>query len=278
MKIYNTSKGIVVKRSEHWFLFDRINWNDLVFAEDIEDLIEAKIKSNKLTESSAGKIMDTGLLPPIGIQEIWAAGVTYFRSREARMEESKKYGGDNFYDRVYDADRPEIFFKANPYRVVGHNQKIRIRKDSSWNVPEPELTVLVSPNRKIQGFTVGNDVSSRSIEGENPLYLPQAKCYDKSTAIGPGLLVKRYLPNETKIAMTINRDGKEIFNGSTSLENMKRNIEELIEYLFRECSFPKGVYLMTGTGIIPGNDFSLKKDDIVQIEIDSVGKLINQVE
>jgi len=222
---------------------------------------------------------DTDFLPPIVSQEVWAAGVTYRRSKAARMEESQDSGGAAFYDQVYDAERPELFPKAVSHRVVGHMQTVRTRSDSHWNVPEPELTVLVSPGGRIQGYTVGNDVSSRDIEGENPLYLPQAKVYDRSCAIGPGLLVTdQELPDETSISLRVQRGEDAVYQGSTSLLEMKRSCQELIDYLLRECSFPYGCFLMTGTGIVPPSNFSLKSGDSIRIEISGVGILINEVE
>ena len=218
------------------------------------------------------------LLTPIGSQEIWAAGVTYHSSRLARMEESKDAGGGDFYSRVYGADRPEIFFKATPARTVGPGKEFRIRKDSTWDVPEPELTLFVTSSGKIVGYTVGNDVSSRSIEGENPLYLPQANTFDGCACLGPCLYVpEEPLSSKTKIEMTIERSGSEVFSDQTSLEQMKRSPEELVSFLFRETSFPGGVFLMTGTGIVPGTDFTLMAEDKVSIEIESIGTLINFV-
>jgi len=219
------------------------------------------------------------LLPPIGNQEVWAAGVTYYSSRLARMEESQDAGGGDFYSRVYQADRPEIFFKATPSRVVGHNQPFRIRQDSSWDVPEPELTLFATSLGEIVAYTIGNDVSSRSIEGENPLYLPQAKTYDKCACLGPGLYIpKEPLSLESTISIEILRSDQVLFSGQTSLSQMKRSPEELIGFLFRETSFEKGVFLMTGTGIVPDNNFSLQQGDIVSISIDLVGNLVNSVE
>ncbi len=217
--------------------------------------------------------------PPIQNQEVWAAGVTYFRSRTARMEESKSAGGGDFYDRVYNAPRPELFMKSTPHRVVGPFAAVRIRRDSKWNVPEPELTLLVSPSGKTLGYTIGNDMSSRDIEGENPLYLPQAKTYDRCCALGPAILVTRdLLPASTGISIAIRRDKEEVFRGSTTLAEMKRKPEELVEYLFREASFPNGCFLMTGTGVVPPDSFTLQPGDRVDIAIDGIGTLINFVE
>jgi 2-dehydro-3-deoxy-D-arabinonate dehydratase len=204
--------------------------------------------------------------------------VTYLRSRAARMEESKSAGGGDFYDRVYNAARPELFFKANPSSVVGHQAKVAIRKDAKWSVPEPELTLMVSPGGKILGYTVGNDMSSRDIEGENPLYLPQAKVYHRSCALGPAVLISSNpLPSSTKIQLEILRSGQMAFSDSTTLANMKRNPAELVEYLYRENVFPNGCFLMTGTGIVPPDAFTLSEGDEIRITVDGVGTLINTV-
>jgi 2-dehydro-3-deoxy-D-arabinonate dehydratase len=219
------------------------------------------------------------LHPTIGTQEVWAAGVTYYRSRTARMEESKSAGGGDFYDRVYEAERPELFFKATPHRVRGHGEAVRIRGDARWNVPEPELALVVSSTGKIVGYTVGNDMSSRDIEGENPLYLPQAKVYDGSCALGPAVLVTPDgLGSSTEIAISIRRDGREVFAGSTTLAAMKRKPEELVGFLFRENSFPAGCVLLTGTGIVPPDAFTLTSSDEIAIEIGGIGTLVKYVE
>ena len=217
-------------------------------------------------------------LPPIGSQEVWAAGVTYFRSRTARMEESEDSGGDRFYDLVYEAERPELFFKATAPRVRGHQEKIRVRADSTWDVPEPELTLAINADGEVFGATIGNDVSSRSIEGENPLYLPQAKVYRGSCAIGPALTVGANLQPSVKIHSQIVRGGDQVFEGESDLGQIKRGFDELAGFLFRENEFPLGAYLMTGTGIVPGSDFSLQSGDVVNISIDGLGTLSNEVE
>ncbi len=209
---------------------------------------------------------------PIGTQEGWAAGVTYLRSRTARMEESKDAGGGTFYDKVYHAERPELFFKGTPHRVAAPGTPVRIRRDSKWNVPEPELTLAINRHGRIFGYTVGNDMSSRDIEGENPLYLPQAKVYDRSTALGPAILVTAEpLPPTTTIALEIRRAGAAVFSGATQISQIKRKFTELAEFLFRDNTFPQGAFLMTGTGIVPPETFSLQKDDVVRIE---VGELV----
>ena len=215
------------------------------------------------------------LLAPLDVQEVWASGVTYLRSKVARMEESQD-GGD-FYDKVYDAERPELFLKATPSRVVGPGQPIRIRRDSTWDVPEPELTLVLSSSGAIVGYTVGNDVSSRSIEGENPLYLPQAKYFDGCCALGPVIEVADAPFAVREIRLAIERDGKTTFTGQTSTAQMRRKIEELAAYLFRELTFPDGVFLMTGTGIVPPDDWTLQSGDVVTIEIENIGVLQNFV-
>jgi 2-dehydro-3-deoxy-D-arabinonate dehydratase len=216
-------------------------------------------------------------LAPIDRQEVWAAGVTYKRSQVARMEESET--GASHYDRVYTADRPELFFKANPARVAGPGQPVRVRSDSRWSVPEPELTLVVTPELKLAGFTIGNDMSARDIEGENPLYLPQAKVYDACCALGPCILVPEApldLPR-TQIVLTIARDGREVFRGDTNLGQMARSFDDLIRWLGRDNSFPHGAFLLTGTGIVPPDDFTLQNGDSVSIEITGIGTLTNPV-
>jgi 2-dehydro-3-deoxy-D-arabinonate dehydratase len=218
-------------------------------------------------------------LAPIDAQEVWAAGVTYYRSRAARMAESEVAGGGSFYDRVYAAERPELFFKALAHRVAGPGEKVRIRRDSKWNVPEPELALVISPEGKITGYTIGNDMSSRDIEGENPLYLPQAKVYDRSCALGPAILVSDDpMPSTTSVALEIRRGGGVVFSDSTTLAAMKRRPEELVEYLYRETSFPNGCILLTGTGVIPPDTFTLQSGDEIAISIDGIGTLRNTVE
>lgn len=219
----------------------------------------------------------TRLLPPIEHQEVWAAGVTYKRSRAARMEEST--GAADCYDRVYASPRPELFFKGTPHRVVGPGDAIRIRGDSNWNVPEPELTLVISSENKLVGFTVGNDVSSRDIEGENPLYLPQAKLYNQSCALGPWVTLPVGMPprEEIGIRLTIRREHAAVYQGETSIAQMARTFENLIGWLTRENSFPNGVFLLTGTGIVPDSNFTLLPGDLVEIVIDGIGPLVNTV-
>jgi 2-dehydro-3-deoxy-D-arabinonate dehydratase len=218
------------------------------------------------------------ILAPIESQELWAAGVTYLRSKAARAAESREAGGEIFYDRVYEADRPELFFKATAHRVAPPGGTVRLRRDSAWNVPEPELVLAVNAHGSIFGVTVGNDVSSRSIEGENPLYLPQAKVYRGSASLGPRLVITDQLPPAgTGIHMLVLRDGATVFEGETQLAQMRRSLESLVEWLLREDQFPSGCYLMTGTGIVPGDDFTLRVGDEIRIRIDGIGTLVNHV-
>lgn len=215
------------------------------------------------------------LLPPIEpMQEVWASGVTYLRSREAREAESDT---KDVYERVYQAERPELFLKAIGWRVVGHQSPIHIRRDSHWNVPEPELTLVVNSQQEIVGFCIGNDVSSRDIEGANPLYLPQAKIYNGSAALGPGiLLAEAEQLRDLPIRIEIIRSNKAIFQAETRSSQMKRSLEELVAFLGRELDFPQGVFLMTGTGIVPPDEFTLQPDDVVRINIGSL-RLENEV-
>lgn len=278
MKVYKTTKGIVIYYEGGYYLSKHSNWDEFVNRENLHFTIQKEVQ-NLEDDPDNAHFINKFLLPPIANQEVWASGVTYLRSKDARVEESKDAGGGDFYDRVYEAPRPEIFFKATPNRVVGHNDFIRIRRDSKWNVPEPELTLFMNTQGKIQAYTIGNDMSSRDIEGENPLYLPQAKTYDKSAAIGPCLLVlDEPIDPSTEIRLEIVRNGLVIFNQAIEINQMKRSHQELVDYLFSECSFPKGCYLMTGTGIIPPDEFSLKKADKVHIHIQGIGTLTNTVE
>lgn len=223
------------------------------------------------------------LLAPVDSQEVWASGVTYERSKAARMEESKDAGGGDFYDRVYDADRPELFFKSAGWRVVNPGDPVRIRRDSTWNVPEPEMVLVIAANSKIVGVTAGNDMSSRSIEGENPLYLPQAKTYDGACALGPVIRVATETDDSDApytalpITVTIERSGARAFSGETTTAKMKRTPEELVGFLLRETAFPHGAFLFTGTGIIPPDDFTLQSGDIVAITLGGVPTLTNPV-
>lgn len=217
------------------------------------------------------------LLAPIDDQEVWAAGVTYRRSQMARMEESESSA--SCYDRVYTSPRPELFFKATPHRVSGPGEPLRIRSDSSWSVPEPEITLVLTSDMKLAGFTIGNDMSSRDIEGENPLYLPQAKVYDRCCGLGPCVTLASGMPplQTVQIRMVVRRRGDVVFEGSTSVSEMARTFDELIQWLGRENSFPGGAFLLTGTGIVPDSDFTLHSGDLVAISIDGIGVLINPI-
>jgi 2-dehydro-3-deoxy-D-arabinonate dehydratase len=274
MKLYKTKQGIVVQEENRFYLLENEDWDTFINDDGVFQRVREKIK--KLSSSLNNPI---DVLPPVGSkQELWACGVTYLRSKIGRQEESKDAGGGDFYARVYEAERPEVFFKANPHRIVGTNDKVRIRKDSTWDVPEPELTLVVTSSGKIIGYTIGNDMSSRSIEGENPLYLPQAKTYDACAAIGPCIYItEQPLDRSTSIHLEIIRKSKTVFEGSIAISQIKRSFEELVSFVFRECSFPYGCLIMTGTGIVPENDFTLKSGDAIKISIEGIGTLVNEV-
>ena len=277
MKLYRTKLGCAIETQGRWFLIKDLAWDDLVGRDDLADFLGNAIR-NKVAVEPSSLDLERNLLAPIGSQEVWASGVTYHRSRDARMEESESAGGGDFYDRVYRAERPELFFKATPHRVVGHGGKVAIRSDAKWSVPEPELALMISPSGKILGYTVANDMSSRDIEGENPLYLPQAKVYDRSCALGPSVLVTANdLPRTTGIELEILRGGKPAFTGKTTLQELKREPKSLVEYLYRNNSFPKGSFLLTGTGIVPPDTFTLAHADEIRISIDGIGTLTNCV-
>lgn len=273
MKLYRTTTGFYAEDNSSYYSVDVLDWDDLIASPDLYDRVKTAVSGNKLSSLNGAQI-----LAPVGNQEVWAAGVTYFRSRDARIEESKDAGGGTFYDRVYNAERPELFFKATGRRVVGPHQPVRIRSDARWSVPEPELTLLISSTGAITGYTIGNDMSSRDIEGENPLYLPQAKVYDGSCALGPAILLSPDpLPRSTSIELQVERNRSTIFSGATTLAELKREPKLLAAYLFRDNTFPVGAFLMTGTGIVPGDDFTLAGGDIVRITIDAIGTLENTV-
>ena len=274
MKLYRTKSGIVAEHEGRFHALSSKSWDELVVRDDLPAYLREELKHARPLAISVPE----EILPPIGGQEVWAAGVTYFRSRDARMEESKSAGAGDFYDRVYHAARPELFFKATAHRVVGPGGKVAIRKDASWSVPEPELVLLISPGGKVTGYAVGNDMSSRDIEGENPLYLPQAKVYDRSCALGPCLLISdEALPASTEIRVQILRSGASAFSGSTTLKEMKRTPEELVEYLYHSSSFPQGCFLFTGTGVVPPDSFTLREGDEIRITIPPIGTLSNVV-
>lgn len=278
IKLYHTSQGLLIKNNEGWRRSPVSALDDLFEAEDPTEWLEGALANFDLIEEPEGGLEGGELLPPLMSQEVWAAGVTYYRSREARMEESEKSGGDVFYDKVYDAERPELFFKGSASRTVGHKQKVVIRKDSMWNVPEPEYTLAVNAKGKIFGYTIGNDMSSRDIEGANPLYLPQAKVYRGACALGPALVIMDPPGKDTAIRLEIERGGETVFEGKTGLDQLKRKFEELVGFLFRDNVFPNGAYLLTGAGIVPGGEFTLNSGDIIRITIDGLGTLENEVE
>ncbi|MDQ6888762.1 MAG: fumarylacetoacetate hydrolase family protein [Bacteroidota bacterium] len=278
MKLFKTTKGILLKKNDRNYLLEE-EWNTLINRDNLFEYLNKQMMDERYFDDAASSLMiENFIQAPIDKQEVWAAGVTYLRSRDARMEESKDSGGADFYSKVYYAERPELFYKASANRVAAHKEKVFIRRDSNWNVPEPELTLFINSNGKIQGYTIGNDMSSRDIEGENPLYLPQAKVYTRSASLGPCLYVPEVpILLETNISIVIKRDGDNVFKNDIQLNRMKRNFIELAEYLFRECDFENGVFLMTGTGIVPPNDFTLQPDDVVEISIDNIGTLTNAV-
>ena len=274
MNLYRTSEGLYLAHHDRTFHIEGLSLDDLIAHENLL----AFCTDLTLSSTPATDFDPSAILPPIGSQEVWAAGVTYYRSRSARIEESKDAGGGTFYDRVYEAERPEIFFKATARRVVGANDKVQIRSDAKWSVPEPELTLAVNPRGQIIGYTIGNDMSSRDIEGENPLYLPQAKVYNRSCALGPCLYIcSDPLPTSTGIAIEIHRGDTLAFTGQTTLAALKRDPKLLVEFLYRDNDFPAGAFLMTGTGIVPPDSFTLASGDSIRITIEPVGTLVNVV-
>jgi 2-dehydro-3-deoxy-D-arabinonate dehydratase len=280
VKLYRTDAGCFIENDGHYHRVPVTSLDALYARDDLQGYLHSVIEQSGRVDFAVSDLdfSRAKILAPVESQSVWAAGVTYYRSRSARMAEAKDAGGGDFYDRVYTAKRPELFFKSNPEHVVGPGQHVHIRRDAKWSVPEPELTVLLDPRGRIVGYTVGNDMSSRDIEGENPLYLPQAKVYDRSCALGPCILVaSEPLPATTPIRIEIAREGSTVFSGSTNLAELKRPIPELAQYLFRENSFPHGVFLMTGTGVVPPDEFSLAAGDRIRITIDPIGILENEV-
>lgn len=275
MKLYKTTRGILAQSSsrETFHPVPIADWDSLIMTPNLQDVVRESLSITPVHEPAPYEI-----LAPVGSQEVWAAGVTYFRSRTARMEESTHAGGGTFYDRVYAAERPELFFKAAGWRAVGNGAAVHIRGDAEWSVPEPELTLVINPEGSLVGYTIGNDMSSRDIEGENPLYLPQAKVYDGSCALGPCvLLTGDPLPKTTAIRIEILRDNATAFDAITTLAELKREPAELARYLFQDNTFPDGAFLMTGTGIVPADDFTLAHGDLIRISIDGIGTLENRV-
>lgn len=274
MRLYKDQySGAVVEDDGIYRAAGASSWDALLSQDGLHDFLKAVVRTAPVVEQPRH------LMPPVESQEVWAAGVTYYRSRSARMDESKAVGGGDFYDRIYHAERPELFLKATPRRVAGADENLKIREDSARSVPEPELTLVISPRGKIIGYTIGNDMTACAIEGENPLYLPQAKVYDGSCALGPGIWVSNEaLPSTTVIRMEILRGGDSAFSGSTTLAEMKREPEALVAYLFRHNTFPSGCFLMTGTGIVPPDSFRLEHGDEIRITIEPIGTLVNHVE
>ncbi len=280
MKLYRTDVGCFVEKDGRNYSVPLTSLDTLFTHDDLHGYLQSIIEKSEGMDLLVSEIdlESAKILAPIENQEVWAAGVTYYRSRSARMEESKSAGGGDFYDRVYSAERPELFFKSTASRVAGPGSHVRIRSDAKRNVPEPELTLLINQHGHIIGYTVGNDMSSRDIEGENPLYLPQAKVYDRSCALGPCILVTpEPLPATTPIRLEILRKGAAAFSAGTTLAELKRTPVSLVEYLFRDNSFPAGTFLMTGTGIVPPDSFTLASGDSIRITIDPIGTLENQV-
>jgi len=275
MHLYKTSEGpLWISQGNAYLLHEE--WDGFINQSNLHQNLNQLSAKAKLISEAQSLIKKSSA--PIGNQEVWAAGVTYLRSRDARMEESKESGAADVYQKVYEADRPEIFFKALPARVAGPGERVFIRSDSTWNVPEPELTLYINSVGEIQAYTIGNDMSSRSIEGENPLYLPQAKIYEGSCALGPCLFVPAQpISPETKISIVIKRNNQTVFSNSIQLNRMKRNLPELASWLYKSLKFPVGCFLMTGTGIVPPNDFTLQENDEVIISIEGIGVLSNVV-
>ena len=275
MMLFKTADSAIVRRNEDFFALDQ-DWDELVNTDALYELLHRVCESRPGDPSLADAVREP--LAPIGSQEVWGAGVTYARSRTARMEESRASGGDDFYDRVYDAERPEIFFKATSDRVVGPGQALHLRRDSGWIVPEPELVLSITRNAAINGYTIGNDLSCRDIEGENPLYLPQAKTFDRCAGIGPGILVRnRPLDATTAIRLHILRGTDTVVEDATTIAQLKRSFSELVGYLFRDNHHRNGCLFMTGTGIVP-DDVTLESGDVVRISIDGIGTLENPMD
>lgn len=275
MILYRTGSGLFLEEDNQFYTVGEHSLDALFAMEDLHGYL----KSLSSARTTQAQVDLSYLEAPIEHQEVWASGVTYYRSRSARIEESKDAGGGDFYDRVYSAERPELFFKAVAHKVAGPNSRVRIRRDANWSVPEPELTLAVNPRGQIIGYTIGNDMSSRDIEGANPLYLPQAKVYDRSCALGPGILIRKEpMLASTEIAMEILRSGASQFSATISLSEMKRDPQTLVDYLYRDQSFPSGCFLLTGTGIVPPDTFTLQSGDEIRITIGGIGTLVNHVE
>lgn len=276
MHIFKTTDKVIVRKAGLLYSSPDWSWDSFINREMLHSEI---LKDLQHVEPDALLAHDLEhLTTPIASQEIWASGVTYLRSKDARMEESKDAGGGDFYAKVYNAERPEIFFKSSASRAVGPGGIVRIRKDSKWNVPEPELVLFICSAGTIEGYMIGNDMSSRDIEGENPLYLPQAKSYDGAAAVGPCLYVPGIaISPDTEIKIEILRGDIQVFADAILIGRMKRTHQELARYLFMEMSFQSGAYLMTGTGIVPPDSFTLNYGDVIGITIGNIGTLTNQV-
>jgi 2-dehydro-3-deoxy-D-arabinonate dehydratase len=274
MLLYRTDQGLVLVTEGRSLRLTDLTFDDLLAHPDAI----ARLRSHAAKAQEVDGTTPQVLLAPIGSQDVWAAGVTYFRSRDARMDEARESGGSTFYDRVYEAPRPELFFKSTAPRVVAPGGVVRVRRDSTWSVPEPELVLVIDAAGSVVGYTVGNDMSARDIEGENPLYLPQAKVYDASCAIGPGVrFTAEPLAATTAIRLRIVRSAAVAFEGETTTGQIKRGFDELASWLYRESTFPVGCYLFTGTGIVPPDAFTLASGDEIAITIDGIGTLTNTV-
>jgi 2-dehydro-3-deoxy-D-arabinonate dehydratase len=273
LKLYRTAGGPVLEVGGGFVLLEE-EWDALVNRPALPEYLRSAAAHGRREAQLGGP-----LLAPCAGQEVWGAGVTYDRSRTARIDESQAAGGASFYDRVYGAERPELFFKCAAWRARGSDQPVRIRRDARWSVPEPELALCANARGEIVGYTIGDDLSARDIEAENPLYLPQAKIWDGACALGPALLVhEEPLPRETGIALRVLRAGEVACEGSTTLARMRRPFEELVAYLYRETSFPVGCLLLTGTGIVPPAEFALRAGDEIEIQVPPIGTLRNRVE
>ncbi len=279
MKLYKLEDAVLIEHQNELYKKELGNWDDFINRKNLYQHVLNEISQLTSIDENLEALLSTAKIKaPIGSQEVWASGVTYMRSKEARMEESEDAGGADFYDKVYDADRPELFFKAMANRVVGTNDTVFIRKDSTWDVPEPELTLLISSEGTIEGYTIGNDMSSRSIEGENPLYLPQAKVFERCAGLGPCIYVtKDPIDSKTTISLSIFRGDETMYEDEITIDQMKRKLTDLVSYLFRECDFPSGCFLMTGTGMVPPDTFTLQVGDVVKISIESIGTLVNTI-
>ena len=272
VKLYKFGATCYINNKEDWWLSPS-SFNALLLENYLYEHLVDLIQDTETVEKPQLEVLSA----PIGHQELWAAGVTYFRSKQARESESSQSGSSVFYDKVYDAERPELFFKSNPQNISGHGGEVNVRKDSTWTVPEPELTLFISKYNKIEGYTIGNDMSARDIEGSNPLYLPQAKTYKNSAALGPCLIVPKEPIESFDISMQIFRNEELIFKGASSTTNMKRSFDELSSWLLRGNTSNYGYFLMTGTGIVPPDSVTLNKNDEIHIQIEHIGELISTV-